>query len=68
MLTHVPAVAALFIPQIIPLSPKKSLNSSEEVIRIAVAPQITEYIYFGENGAGISIWRQVHFAPKSSYL
>jgi hypothetical protein len=39
---------------------------SEEVIRIAVAPQITEDKYFGENGAGIPIWRQIHFPPKGS--
>jgi hypothetical protein len=34
---------------------KQLLNYSEEVIRIAVAPQITEDKYFGENGAGIPI-------------
>jgi hypothetical protein len=40
MLTHVPAVAALFISKTITLAAKQLLNYSEEIIRIAVVPQI----------------------------
>jgi hypothetical protein len=40
MLKHVPAVAALFIPQKITLFAKQLLKLSEEVIRIAVAPHL----------------------------